>query len=220
MLAVIPGVLAPAELARVRSAIERASFEPGGGTGGHDAQRVKHNLQIPADGDPGQTLAGLVAAALQRNALFMSAALPARTTPPMINRYQPGMAYGAHVDNAVMGGVRSDVAVTLFLSDAASYDGGELTIEDVFGPRSVKLPAGHLVLYPASSLHHVHPVTRGLRDAAIIWVQSLVRSPEQRRLLFDLDMTINGLRNRAPDAPEIVRLNATYHNLLRQWAAA
>jgi PKHD-type hydroxylase len=167
-----------------------------------------------------------VVTALERTPLFMSAALPLRVFPPLFNRYEPGMTFGAHVDNAIrqVAGsplrVRTDLSATLFLSAPEEYDGGELVVDDTYGAHSVKLPAGDMILYPATSLHRVQPVTRGVRLASIFWVQSMVRDDGERGLLFDLDMAISQVSETQPDHPGVVALTSCYHNLLRRWADA
>ncbi len=182
---------------------------------------MKNNLQLAANAAETQTLTGIVHNALHRNPLFVSAALPKVVCPPLFNHYVSGMDFGMHVDNAIRVGAvtfRTDVSGTLFLCEPEDYDGGELVIEDTYDVQAIKLPAGSLVLYPSGSLHRVEPITSGYRDVAVFWVQSMVRDVAQRSLLFQLDASIQSLRARAPDSPEIVSLLATYHNLLRQWA--
>jgi PKHD-type hydroxylase len=166
----------------------------------------------------------LILTALQNNFLFMAAALPLKVFPPLFNRYQEGQSFGAHVDNAVRQitgtphRVRTDLSATLFLASPEEYDGGELSVEDTYGLHNVKLPAGHLILYPATSLHHVRPVTRGARLASFFWIQSMVRDDGQRTLLFDLDMAIQRIGGEVPDHPSVIQLTSVYHNLLRRWA--
>jgi PKHD-type hydroxylase len=168
----------------------------------------------------------MIVGALERNPLFVSAALPQRVFPPLFNCYRPGMAFGAHVDNAVRQvtgtpyRIRTDLSTTLFLSRPDEYDGGELVVEDTYGAHSVKLPAGDLILYPATSLHRVNPVTRGARLASFFWIQSMVRDDGRRALLFDFDMAINQVNQAMPDHAGVVALTSCYHNLLRQWADA
>ena len=224
MLLQIPDILGTDELQAVRTQLAGARWLDGRETAGTQARQVKHNEQLDTQGEPARALQALVLAAVQRHPVFFSAALPKRVLPPMFNRYA-GEAnhYGDHVDQAIRypaGGerMRTDLSCTLFLCDPDEYDGGELVIDDPFGPRSVKLPAGHLVLYPGTSVHRVEPVTRGARLASFFWIESLVRSDEQRRLLFDLDMNLMRLRQRIGDCDETVALTGTYHNLLRQWA--
>jgi len=221
MLLAIENVLTSEELATVRQVFEQAPFMDGRVTAGELAAKVKYNLQLPATAEETQVLTGIVHDALHCNALFVSAALPKTVCPPLFNRYVPGMGFGVHIDNAIRIGqvtLRADVSGTLFLSDPDEYEGGELVIEDTYGVQHIKLPAGSLVLYPSNSLHKVEPVTSGHRDVAVFWVQSMVRDMTQRNLLFQLDASIQSLRARAPDSPEIIPLAGTYHNLLRLWA--
>jgi PKHD-type hydroxylase len=228
MLLRIPGVLTAEQ---VRAANERLSnagsaWVDGRVTAGHQGAQVKHNLQIDEASPIARELGATILAALERNPLFISGALPAKVYPPMFNRYdgESAMRFGSHVDGSVrlMPGsgakIRTDVSATLFLSAPESYDGGELLIEDTYGSHQVKLPAGDLVLYPGTSLHQVAPVTRGARIASFFWVQSMVRDDGQRALLFDLDMSIVRLTRDAPGHPSLVSLTGTYHNLLRMWA--
>jgi PKHD-type hydroxylase len=195
-------------------------------TAGHQSAKAKDNLQI-AEGSPeAREMGDMIVAALERNPLFISAALPLRVFPPLFNCYRPGNAFGAHVDNAVRQvpgtpfRVRTDLATTLFLTRPDEYDGGELVVEDTYGAHSVKLPAGDLILYPATSLHRVTPVTRGARLASFFWIQSMVRDDGRRALLFDFDMAINQVNQAVPDHGAVVALTSCYHNLLRQWADA
>jgi PKHD-type hydroxylase len=224
MLLPISEALSAGEVAQCRQALEAAEWVDGRATAGHLSITVKHNEQISEDDPLGRRLGGLILDALERNPLFMSAALPARIVPPLFNRYSEGQSYGAHVDGSVRPvrgsghRVRTDVAVTVFLSDIGEYDGGELIIEDTFGTQRIKLPAGSVVVYPASSVHHVMPVTRGARLASFFWVQSLVREDHRRRMLFDLDNIIQKLRRDAPRHSCILELSALYHNLMREWA--
>ena len=225
MLLHVPGVLNADELARARALLAEGEWVDGRGTAGAQAAEVKRNEQLRAGAPATEALQALVLGALQRSPLWFSAALPKRILPPMFNRYHGAQnTYGNHVDQAIRFGghagdrVRTDISCTLFLADPADYDGGELVVEDTFGTRGVKLPAGDLVLYPGTSVHRVEPVTRGARLASFFWVESMVRSDEQRRLLFDLDMTLVRLRSREGDSDESVRLTGTYHNLLRMWA--
>jgi PKHD-type hydroxylase len=227
MLLRIPEVL---NADQVRLALERleaaGAWVDGRVTAGHQGARVKHNLQIAEDAPVARGLGAMVLAALERNPLFISGALPKQVYPPMFNRYDgaEGMQFGSHVDGAVRlvpgtgAKLRTDLSATLFLSDPASYDGGELTVEDTYGTQRVKLPAGDLVLYPATSLHRVEPVTRGSRLASFFWVQSMVRDDARRALLFDLDMSIVRLTRDTPGHPSLVSLTGCYHNLLRMWA--
>jgi PKHD-type hydroxylase len=226
MLLHIPRVLTESQIARGRPLLEQAQWVDGRATAGHLSARAKHNLQV-AEGTPeARELGEVVVTALERTPLFMSAALPLRVFPPLFNRYEPGMTFGAHVDNAIrqVAGsplrVRADLSATLFLSAPEEYDGGDLVVDDTYGAHSVKLPAGDLILYPATSLHRVQPVTRGVRLASIFWVQSMVRDDGERGLLFDLDMAIGQVSEAQPDHPGVVALTSCYHNLLRRWADA
>ena len=226
MLIRIPGVFDADALARARALLEDAPWTDGATTAGTQALQVKHNQQLPVTCAPAQALQSMVLGALERHPVFFSAALPKRVFPPMFNRYG-GVAntYGAHVDNAIRytpgrgERVRTDLSATLFLADPADYDGGELVIDDTYGEQRVKLAAGDLVLYPGTSVHRVEPVTRGVRVASFFWIESLVRSDEQRRLLHDMDRFLVHLRSTVGETdPGVVGLTGTYHNLLRQWA--
>jgi PKHD-type hydroxylase len=224
LLLQIPDLLGTQELAHCQRALAEAQWVDGRVTAGHQSSQVKHNLQIAEDSALARELGKIVLTAVSRNALFISAALPNRIFPPLFNCYEAGHAFGTHVDNAIRivgasgARVRTDVSATLFLSEPDDYDGGELVIEDTYGAHSVKLPAGGLVLYPASSLHHVRPITRGRRIASFFWIQSMVRDDGQRTLLFDLDTAIRGLSADQPSHPSLVQLTGVYHNLLRSWA--
>lgn len=226
MLLRVPDVLTPEELARCRERLAAAPWGDGKVTAGHQSVKVKRNLQLPQDSAEARELGALVVGALERNALFVSAALPQFVFPPLFNRYETGMAFGAHVDNAlrqIPGSprrIRTDMSATLFVSAPEEYDGGELLVEDTFGPHSVKLPAGDLVLYPATSLHRVAPVTRGARVAAFFWIQSFVKEDSERTLLFNLDRAIVRLGQTKADDSSIVQLTALYHNLVRKWGGA
>ncbi|WP_026606881.1 Fe2+-dependent dioxygenase [Methylocapsa acidiphila] len=226
MMVHIPEVLDQDQLALCRAAMQAAAWVDGRATAGHQSAQVKNNLQLPEGGAEHRDLGNMVIRALQRSPLFISAVLPHTIFPPLFNRYDEGMAFGAHVDNAVrqtMDGsirIRTDVSATLFLSGPEEYDGGELTVEDTYGSHSVKLPAGDLVVYPSDSLHYVAPVTRGARLASFFWVQSLVRDRARRALLFDLDAAIIRLTRDGPGHPTLVSLTSIYHNLLRQWVEA
>ena len=220
MLVRVENVLEPAELASIRERLASANFSDGAGTAGSLARTVKRNLQLPPDSPVAADLSPVVLQALQRSYAFNSAALPRQISPLLFNRYDTGMEYGPHIDNAFMGGaarMRSDIACTLFLSEPAEYEGGELEVRALYGGHSVRLAAGQLIVYPASSLHRVVPVTRGARLAVVFWVQSLVRDPERRRVLFDVELVIQRLRASAPGHPEIASLVGIYHNLLRLW---
>jgi PKHD-type hydroxylase len=224
MLLQIPDILTPDQVADARKRLDAESWVDGRVTAGHQSARAKHNLQLPEDSPVARELGDQILNALQRSPLFISAALPARVFPPLFNRYQGGQAFGNHVDNAIrhVAGtpvrIRTDLSATLFFSNPVEYDGGELVIEDTYGVHSVKLPAGHLVLYPSTSLHHVRPVTRGARVASFFWIQSMVRDDGERTLLFDLDSAIQQLTHANPDHPTAVPLTGVYHNLMRRWA--
>jgi PKHD-type hydroxylase len=227
MLLHLPDLLEPARLAHIRQRLETAEWGDGRITAGHQSARAKENLQLPENSPLASELGALVLEAVSRDSSFFAAALPRRIYPPLFNCYRGGGRFGNHIDNAVRYDrsqpnraepVRTDVSVTIFLSPPEDYDGGELLIEDTFGSQRVKLPAGHAVLYPASSLHQVTAVTRGQRLAAFFWVQSMVRDDGQRRLLFDLDLSIRQLTRDLPDHPSLLGLTGTYHNLLRRWA--
>jgi len=224
MLLHIPGVLTADELATCRAALERADWADGRATAGYQSARAKHNQQLPEESEAAQRLGQLVLAALQRSPLFLSAALPLKVFPPLFNRYAEGQSFGSHVDNAIRPvrgtphKVRTDLSATLFLSGPDEYEGGELVIDDTYGMHSVKLPAGDLVLYPASSLHLVRPVSRGARVASFFWIQSMVRDDGQRTLLYDLDRAVQQVHRDLPQSPAAVQLTGVYHNLLRRWA--
>ena len=227
MLLHIRQVLTADELAQARALMAEAPWGDGRVTAGRQSAQAKNNEQLPQDCAPAHALQQLVLAALNRHMVFFSAALPKRVFPPLFNRYGgQANAFGNHVDNAVryipgtLGErVRTDISCTLFLSDPDTYDGGELKVEDTFGPQSVKLPAGDMVLYPGTSVHRVEPVTRGHRVASFFWVESMVRSDEQRRLLYDMDQHLMSLRSRVGETDEaVIGLTGTYHNLLRLWA--
>jgi len=224
MIVRVPALLSADQLGAARAVLADAPWANGRVTAGYQSARVKENLQLPEDCDASRKLRELVMSALERNPLFMSAALPARVFPPLFNRYEVGMNFGAHVDNAIRTvtgtthRIRTDVSATLFLSAPDEYDGGELIVEDTYGAHSVKLPAGDMIVYPATSLHRVAPVTRGARIAAFFWVQSMVKDDGQRSILFDLDRSIAELTQTVPDSPALVRLTACYHNLVRRWA--
>jgi PKHD-type hydroxylase len=224
MLLDIPSVLTAEQVAQARQTLDQADWVDGRVTAGHQSARAKHNLQLPEDHPAARQLGDLILAALQRNALFISAALPLRVFPPLFNRYEGGGSFGNHVDNAIRQvtgtphRIRTDLSATLFLAAPEEYDGGELLVEDTYGVHSVKLPAGHLVLYPSTSLHSVRPVTRGARIAAFFWIQSMIRDDGERTLLFDLDSAIQRINHDAADHPASVQLTGVYHNLLRRWA--
>lgn len=224
MLITIDDVLTPVELAQARDLLDRSQWASGLITAGPQAAQAKNNRQLAEDAEHLPVLRRLVLGALNRSALFFTAALPLKILPPFFNRYG-GEAnhYGWHTDNAMRaapdgGYVRADVSATLFLSEPDEYEGGVLTVEDTFGEHGVKLKAGSLVVYPSSSIHQVSPVTRGERSACFMFIQSMVRDPCQRRLLFDMDMALLDLREQLGESDPVVRLTGTYHNLLRRWA--
>ena len=224
MLLQIPDVLTVEQVARCRELLEAADWIDGRVTAGHQSARAKDNLQLPENHEHAAKLRDTIIAALESNSLFMAAALPLKVFPPLFNRYQNGQSFGNHVDNAIRQvtgtphRVRTDLSATLFFSNPDEYDGGELVVEDTYGLHSVKLPAGHLILYPASSVHNVRPVTRGVRLASFFWIQSMVRDDGERTLLFDLDVAIQRLAGDVPDHTSVVELTSLYHNLLRRWA--
>jgi len=224
MLLQIPDVLTPEQVAYARDRLESTGWVDERVTAGHQSSVVKDNLQLPEDHPVARELGDMILEALQRNALFVSAALPLRVFPPLFNCYRGGQSFGNHVDNAIrqISGtplrIRTDLSATLFFAEPEDYDGGELVVEDTYGVHSVKLPAGHVVLYPATSLHHVRPVTRGARLASFFWIQSMLRDDADRTLLFDLDTAIQRLTIDLPQHPAAVQLTAVYHNLLRRWA--
>lgn len=224
MLLPIPDVLTPDQVAQMRATLASVDWEDGRITAGHQAQRVKRNRQITESHPVAKALGEIVLRQLAQNALFTAAALPLKVFPPLFNCYEGGGHFGGHIDTAVRltreapFRVRTDLSATLFLSEPDEYEGGELVIEDHYGSHSVKLPAGQLILYPATSVHEVRPVTRGARIGAFFWIQSMVRDDGQRRLLFDLDRSIQALTPQASDPAAITRLTGVYHNLLRRWA--
>ena len=224
MLLHIPDVLTPEQVAHARQLLDAAEWVDGRGTAGHQSARAKDNMQLPEDHPVSRQLGDMVLTALNRNSLFISAALPLRVFPPLFNRYQGGQSFGNHVDNAIRQApgtamrIRTDLSATLFLAGPEEYEGGELMVEDTYGVHSVKLPAGHLVLYPSTSLHNVRPVTRGARIASFFWIQSMIRDDGERTLLFDLDTAIQHVASESPESQTPVQLTAVYHNLLRRWA--
>lgn len=204
--------------------LEQADWIDGRVTAGHQSAQAKNNLQLPEDHETARQLGDVIVAALERNSMFMAAALPLKVFPPLFNRYREGGSFGTHIDNAIRQvtgtphRVRTDLSATLFFTAPEEYDGGELLVEDTYGVHNVKLPAGHLILYPASSLHHVRPVTRGERLASFFWVQSMVRDDAKRTMLFDLDLAVQRVNQDLPGHPSTVQLTGLYHNLLRLWA--
>lgn len=227
MLICIPNILSKDDVADFRHIIDSCDWEDGRSTAGAQSAMVKRNEQLPPDSEVARKLGHRIISALTANPRFLAAAIPQQIFPPLFNRYvaADGHHFGIHVDNAVRGDpftglrIRTDLSVTLFLAEPEEYDGGELVIEDLYGSHEVKLPAGDLVLYPASSLHMVTPVTHGARIASFFWLQSMIRDPNARSMIFDLDTTIQALsRQHGRDDPEMVRLTGLYHNLIRYWA--
>jgi len=223
MLLHIPDILGREQVAQLRAALDAADWIDGRETVGTQGAQVKRNRQLPDASPLRRQLGEVVLAALAKSPLYHAATLPLRTLPPRFNRYEGGGEYGMHVDGSVMAlpngeQLRSDISCTLFLSDPDEYDGGELIVSDTYGEHEVKLPAGDAIIYPSSSLHRVQPVTRGARMAAFFWVQSLVRDDGRRRLLYELDASIQRLVATGADRDAVLQLTGTYHNLLRQWA--
>ncbi|VVD68688.1 Fe2+-dependent dioxygenase [Pandoraea pneumonica] len=224
MMIEIPGVFSPDEARQLCQQMQAQSWVDGKATAGMQSAQAKENRQLAEDDPWARRIGEEILRRLSQNAVFMSAALPRRIYPPLFNRYEGGEAFGYHVDNAVRGikgvreRVRTDLSATLFLADPDSYDGGELVVRDSFGERAVKLPAGHMVLYPGTSVHKVNPVTRGVRLASFFWIESLIRDDAQRSVLFDMDIAIQRLTQRGADNDSLVQLTGSYHNLLRMWA--
>ncbi|CAM8634634.1 PiuC Uncharacterized iron-regulated protein [Comamonadaceae bacterium] len=225
MLLHLPDLLTSDEVAHAQHLLKEAPWTDGRKGTGELARQVKNNEQLDHEGDIARSIRELVLRGLDRNTTFFSAALPKKVFPPRVNRYGgDSNFYGNHIDGAIryMPGngqrLRTDVSCTVFLNDPEDYDGGELTIADTYGEKTVKLPAGHAVLYPGTSLHQVKPVTRGYRIACFFWIESLVRSDEQRRMLYELDMNLLAMRRRHGDSEETTALTGVYHNLLRMWA--
>ncbi len=224
MLVRIPEALSAEEVAHCRAVLERAAWVDGKVTAGAQSRQAKRNLQIPQTSEASRTLGEIILTRLGSHERFTSAALPLRVYPPLFNRYDEGMDFGTHIDNAIRPvpgigvRVRTDLSATLFLTAPEDYDGGELVIEDTYGEQRVKFAAGDMVLYPATSRHRVEPVTRGSRWSSFFWIQSMVRDDPARALLFDLDGTIQSLRAQYGESEEAVRLTGIYHNLLRRWA--
>jgi PKHD-type hydroxylase len=231
MLVRIPNLLSAEHVMHLRGVLAGTDWVDGKATAGAQSRDAKNNLQVPEDAPAARALGEIILGALGQSEAFMSAALALRVFPPLFNRYDPGMDFGTHIDNAIRfvkpslgtGGairVRTDMSATLFLTDPADYDGGELVVEDTFGTHQVKLPAGDLVLYSATSRHHITPVTRGSRWSSFFWVQSMVRDEAARSMLFELDTAIRGLRKQLGDSEQVVSLTGLYHNLVRRWADA
>lgn len=223
MLLKISNLLSKTDVQQFRDALMAADWIDGNITAGYQSSKAKNNLQLPEDSATARQLGDRLLSALGQNPQFMSAALPLKIFPPLFNCYQGGQSFGVHVDNAIRQvpgtpvKVRTDVSMTVFLSEPDEYDGGELVIEDTYGAHRIKLNAGDMVLYPSTSLHRVTPVTRGRRLASFFWLQSMINSDEKRSLLYDMDMAIQSLRQSVDDSPEIIQLTGVYHNLIRQW---
>ena len=224
MIVHIPNVLSQEQVAHCREVMNRATWVDGRVTSGYQSKVVKNNRQLADNSPEARELGDMIVSALERTPLFITAALPLRVFPPLFNRYEGGETFGLHLDNSIMQipgtvyRIRTDVSATLFISRPEEYDGGELVVDDVYGAHAVKLPAGDMVVYPGISLHHVNPVTRGVRLASFFWVQSMVRDDSQRTLLFDLDVAINQVNQTLPNHPGVVSLTNCYHNLLRRFA--
>ena len=226
MLLAIPDVLSAEQVSHARKVLDAAEWVDGKVTAGHQSAQAKNNQQLPEGSSAARQLGEMILNALGQSPLFISSALPQRVFPPLFNRYTGGQSFGTHVDNAIRQipgtghRIRTDLSATLFFAQPDEYDGGELVVEDTYGVHSVKLPAGHLVLYPSTSLHHVRPVTRGARIASFFWIQSMIREDAERALLFDLDVAIQKLNHDHPQDPTAVQLTGIYHNLMRRWADA
>jgi PKHD-type hydroxylase len=228
MLIRIPDLLTAKQVVQARQILDQAEWIDGRVTAGHQSSQAKDNMQIAEGSAAWRELGDMILKALGQNPLFLSAALPLHVFPPLFNRYAGGQSFGTHVDNAIRQvpgsphRIRTDISATLFFAEPDEYDGGELSIQDTYGMHRIKLPAGHMVLYPATSLHHVTPVTRGARISSFFWIQSMLRDDGQRSLLFDLDLAIQRLGRDLPDQPvaaqTAVQLTGVYHNLLRQWS--
>ena len=226
MLLHIPEVFTKDEVRALRQKLDAGPWADGNMTSGHQSATAKRNQQLPEESAVAREVSALVVQALNANPMFVSAALPHTVFPPLFNRYEGGGEFGTHVDNAIRqqrgGGalrIRSDLSATLFLSEPEDYDGGELVIEEMYGPQTVKLPAGDLVLYPSKSLHRVTPVTRGARVSSFMWLQSLVRDDADRETLFRMDVAIQRVAlGKGPKDQAVIELTSVYHNLLRRWA--
>ena len=224
MLLHIPEVFSKDEVSRLRAILDAGPWTDGNVTSGHQSARAKNNAQLPEDSAAAREVGALIEQALNANPMFVSAALPHTVFPPLFNRYEGGQAFAAHVDNAIRvhpSGlrIRSDLSATLFLSEPSDYDGGELTIETAYGPQTVKLPAGDMVLYPSRSLHHVTPVTRGARISSFFWIQSLIADDQDRETLFQLDIATQRVAvDKGPTDQAVLELTGVYHNLLRRWS--
>lgn len=224
MILAIPNVLSPEQVAEARERLAAADWIDGKASAGHQGARVKDNQQLLPEHPVARQVGETILQALSQSQLFISAALPHRILPPMFNRYSGGQTFGTHVDGSIRSipgtreRMRSDLSCTLFFAGPEEYDGGELIVEDTYGAKSVKLPAGHAILYPATSLHRVTPVTRGERLCSFFWIQSMIREDGKRALLFDLDTGLQRLGAENPTHPGVVQITGVYHNLLRLWA--
>lgn len=224
MLIHIPEVISKAQVSQFRELLAKTDWVDGRATVGAQGAQVKRNRQLPVDSPVARQLGEVILKAIYANPIFMAAALPLRTVPPLFNSYEGGEHYGLHVDGAIRLvpgsnlSLRTDVSSTLFLSEPDEYDGGELVVQDTYGSHEVKLPAGDLILYASTSLHKVEPVTRGARVCSFFWTQSMVRDDWQRNMLYELDTNIQQLREKVGDSEEILGLTGHYHNLLRQWS--
>lgn len=224
MLIAIPNVLTPHQVSEARRDLEAADWIDGRATAGHQGTRVKDNQQLPVEHPVARRVGDTIVRALSSNPLFLSAALPLHILPPMFNRYSGGQNFGTHVDGSIRTvpgtgrRIRTDLSCTLFFAGPDEYDGGDLIVEDTYGSKSVKLPSGHMILYPSTSLHQVTPVTRGTRLCSFFWIQSMIREDSSRALLFDMDFAIQRLGTENASHPSVVQLTGVYHNLLRRWA--
>lgn len=224
MIVTIPDLLTADQVKKVREVIDKAEWVDGRVTAGHQSAKAKVNLQVPENHPAAREAGDMILKALGANMHFIAAGLPLHVFPPLFNRYLVGQSFGTHVDNAIRQvpgtpvRIRTDLSATLFLTAPEEYEGGELTIEDTYGIQSIKLPAGHMVLYPASSLHHVTPVVSGVRTSSFFWIQSMVRDDAQRTILYDLDVSIQSIARELPNSQTAVHLTGVYNNLLRQWA--
>jgi PKHD-type hydroxylase len=224
VLITVPDFLNPDQVAKARQVLEAAEWVDGKVTAGPQSSKTKDNVQIPENHPASREVGGMILDALGKNPLFLAAALPTKVFPPLFNRYMGGQSFGTHVDNAIRqvsgtaNRIRTDISATLFFAGPEEYDGGELVVQDTYGAHSVKLRPGSLVLYPATSLHHVTPVTRGARLCSFFWIQSMIRDDGRRSLLFDMDVSLQRLSRDVPGHASIVPLTGVYHNLLRQWA--
>lgn len=224
MLIPIPELFTQDEVLQFREQLDAADWKDGKVTAGYQSAQVKENLQLPESSPVAIELGRRIIDALNRNPLFISSALPVKIFPPLFNRYNESQHFGNHVDNSIRQipatgeHVRTDLSMTIFFSSPEEYDGGELIVEDTYGAHSVKLPAGHAILYPSTSLHHVRPVTRGSRICSFFWMQSMIRHDHKRSLLLNLDVAIQQLGRDVQEHPALLDLTAVYHNLLREWA--